>query len=142
MTDPLLNIPSQNSESYIWKEFHKSLTAVFGKQKGNEIFMAYWNDRGNKKAIDADLLEYLNDKGITIDAPLAARWSLAAQDTFENIKSRMSSLFKFSLGGTVAVTLIAIVIIIMVLRAILKDPEKWGKAIGSGAGAFVKPPGM
>jgi hypothetical protein len=133
--DPRKLIPSQNSEAAIWKEFHIALNDVFGQEKGNEIFMSYWNNRGNKSAINADLLAYLEKEGITIDAPLSARLSLSAKETFNMVKSKLSSLLKFSLGSSLAVGMIAIIIIVIVLKAVLRDPEKFAGA----AKTFVKP---
>ncbi|MDD5013545.1 MAG: hypothetical protein PHW73_00400 [Atribacterota bacterium] len=133
--DPRKLTPSQNSEAAIWKEFHKALVDVFGQEKGNEIFMSYWNNRGNKSAINADLLSYLEKEGITIDAPLSARLSLSAKETFNAIKSKISTIFKFSLGSSLAVGMIAIIVIIMVLKAVLKDPEKFAGA----AKTYTKP---
>jgi hypothetical protein len=120
-SDPTLLIPSNNSTGEQWKQFYISLDATFPKQQANEIFLAFWNNRGNKSSVTTDLLTFMKSKGVVIDAPLKAR----AGEMVGNIKDSVSDLFKFSFGSSILVTGIALILAIKLINNFIKDPNKY-----------------
>ncbi len=66
MANPTYNIPTQKTDTRSWQEWHKDLLSTgMGKDKANQVWLAYWADRGMNKD-DNDLRIYMRKYDIDL----------------------------------------------------------------------------
>lgn len=69
MANPVKNIPTKNSSSQAWIQWHKSLKSRYGKKEANAIFIKAWDLRGGagSPASSIELRNYMEDNGVKLD---------------------------------------------------------------------------
>jgi hypothetical protein len=117
--DPSLNIPTASSKAEEWIAWHKDLKKVFGKKKANSIWIFAWAKRGgiNSPANNNMLSAYIEPQGIDVTRTGFGEIS-------ESISEIVGGIFTFGkillIGGLAT----AGIILILILRALIKNPEK------------------
>lgn len=114
------SIPTVNSKSEAWIQWHKDLKSNFGKKTANSLWVKSWGVRGNPSANTSDLREYLEKQGIKIDK--SAYDSLV--DTGSGITDFFGDIFHFGKVGGMVLGGILIVGTGMVIYNLAKDPAK------------------
>jgi hypothetical protein len=61
------SIPTYNSTTDVWIQWHKELKSNFGKQTANNLWLKAWKIRGNSKLNTSELRSYLSGQGIKLD---------------------------------------------------------------------------
>jgi hypothetical protein len=117
--DPSLNIPTASSKAEEWIAWHKDLKKVFGKKKANSIWIFAWAKRGgiNSPANTNMLSAYIEPQGIDVTRT-------SGEQIAESITEIVGGIFTFGkilfIGGLAT----AGIILILILRALLKNPQK------------------
>jgi len=60
-------IPTYNSTTDAWIQWHKELKSNFGKKMANNLWLKAWKIRGSSKLNTSDLRSYLDKQGIKLD---------------------------------------------------------------------------
>jgi len=117
--DPSKNIPTASSNAEEWIQWHKDLKKMFGKKKANSIWILAWSKRGGQDSpANTNMLsKYIEPEGIDV-----TRTSL--EQIGESFTEVVSGIFTFGkiliIGGLAT----AGIILILILRALLKNPNK------------------
>lgn len=119
-TDITKSIPTVNSKSEAWIQWHKDLKSNFGKKTANSLFVKAWSIRGNPTANTSDLREYLEKQGIKIDK--SAYDSLV--DTGSGVTDFFGDIFHFSKVGGMVMGAIVIGGVGMIIYNLAKNPAK------------------
>jgi hypothetical protein len=61
------SIPTYNSTTDAWIQWHKELKSNFGKKTANNLWLKAWKIRGNSKLNTSELRSYLSGQGIKLD---------------------------------------------------------------------------
>jgi len=117
------------SEASTWISWHKQLVSVFGRKTANQLFLLYWEKRGNinSKANTNALREYAEKNGFKIQGDAIA----GVVDAFYDIGDAFSDVFKMGKIATIVIMVILLGGIGMLVFAIAKNPIKAGAAIAT-----------
>jgi hypothetical protein len=118
MIDPSKNIPTVNSKSEVWIQWHKDLKKVFNKKIANSVFLFAWDKRGgiNSPANNSMLNKYVESQGFDLTRD---RISQATEDILDFVGGVGSMFFwitiiSLGVGG---------IIVILIIKKILENPE-------------------
>jgi len=120
--NPTLIIPSRNSSSQAWVQWHKSMKSRYGKKQANILFVKGWDNRAGAgtAASTNELREYMEKQGVNLDTMLY-------EDVTDNISSGLDAVGDFfTMGKYFAIGLGVIVLggaVILVFN-IVKNPMK------------------
>jgi len=127
-----LNIPTNDSSSQDWINWHKSLLkAGFNRTQANDTFAKAWDKYGSYDANSSELRDYLGSKGFTLESD----WT---DDTWDFAKDPFGLVTDFNFAsGMIKYTSIALVIILilfvaMILFNIARNPEGVAQGIAKG----------
>ena len=124
------SIPQFNYKSEQWISFHEDLKRNLGKKNANSIWVKAWGLRGNDKANDTSLRDYLAKNNITI--------STSTWDDVADLGSDALDFFgdAFTVAKWVGIGFAVILVggVGMVVYNAAKDPAR---SAGVAARAFV-----
>ncbi len=140
--NPLVSIPSINSNSAQWIEWHKSLKSMVGIRTANQTWLYAWNKRKSDGANDGTLRNYMDKQGVKIDP----------DGLLEEISDTVGGVFGFfgnviKIGSVVVGAMILIPVVIggIVIFSALRNPKKTieiasmatpqGRALGAASAA-------
>jgi hypothetical protein len=117
--DPSLTIPTASSNAEAWIQWHKDLKKIFGKKKANSIWIFAWSKRGGKESpANTNMLsEYIEPQGIDV-----SRTTL--DQIGESVTEIVGGIFTFGKILVIGGLATAGIILILILRALLKNPNK------------------
>ncbi len=87
--DPKDGIPTLQSTSEYWQQWHQSLKSAYGRAQANSLFLKAWSIRGNKND-DSNLRSYLKKNGITLTTGVVGKAEDYASDVFDSIGDALS----------------------------------------------------
>lgn len=69
MADPTKIIPTKQSSSQAWIQWHKAMKNRYGKKQANTLFVKAWDMRGGagSSASTNELREYMKDNDVVLD---------------------------------------------------------------------------
>lgn len=70
MINPTQIIPTRNSSSQSWIQWHKAMKSRYGKKQANFLFVKGWDNRAGAgtNASTNELREYMKQNGVTLDS--------------------------------------------------------------------------
>lgn len=91
MSTPCKNIPTTQSRSEVWINWHKSLRKWFDRQESNEHWLRFWQQRAGagSTADTSDLREYMREQGVEITTD----WSGEISDAVDGAMGWFSDSF-------------------------------------------------
>lgn len=107
--DPSLYIPTSDSTSEQWIEFHKALRKWFSKTESNNQWLRFWNQRGGagSDADDHTLRSYMDDQGVDLTTDTAGEIS----DTIWGISDWIGDTAKWLRAIVIGIVLIVIALL-------------------------------
>jgi hypothetical protein len=102
--DVVNSIPTYNSTTMAWIEWHKGLKDNFGKKQANSLWLKAWKIRGSAKLSTSDLRNYLEKQGLKMDT---SAWDKVI-DFGDDIGDSIGAAF--SAGRIVSISLGVIII--------------------------------
>ncbi len=129
MTTPLQLIPTQQSSSQAWIEWHKAMKSRYGLKEANILFVKAWDKRAGagSSASTNELRTYMLDNKITLDTSTLESLTDAGYSTLDSIGG-IFTMGKYA--AAIAVGVIVLGGVAMLVFNIAKQPVK---AIGSAA---------
>lgn len=108
-TNPLSTLPSKNSTSAAWIEWHKALKRNFGERTANSTWVKCWEKRKSNSANDGSLRDYMKKQGVVIKT----------DNLLESVGDEVGSVFGF-VGDVFKISIIGagVVIGIVVLAGV------------------------
>jgi len=129
--NPLSTLPSKNSTSAAWIEWHKSLKRNFGERTANATWVKCWEKRKSNSANDGSLRKYMKDEGVVINA----------DNILEDLGDSVGSVFGF-IGDVFKIGVVGAGIFVGVITlagvAIVYQALKPSKNGGGGTGTAEK----
>ena len=113
------DIPSRYSTSEQWKLWHEALKKEFGRDRANNLWLEAWSKRGDNDANDEELRTYLAKQGVSLEKD----WADAAVDFGAGVVGSVGDIFATIRRNMMIMAIIALVIVVGVLLAVMKNPE-------------------
>ena len=114
------SIPTYNSTTDAWIQWHKELKSNFGKQTANNLWLKAWKIRGSSKLNTGELRTYLSGQGIKLDT---SAWDKVV-DLGGGIGDFIGNYFQAGQILTISLGVIIVGGVGMILYNIAKNPNK------------------
>ena len=119
--NPLISIPSINSTSAQWIEWHKSLKAMVGVRTANQTWLYAWNKRKTDNANDGTLRNYMDKQGVKIDPDGLLE---EVSDTIGGVFGFFGNVIKIGSYAVGAMVLFPFIIGGVIIISALRNPKK------------------
>ena len=86
----LYRVPTKQSTSNEWVNWHKTMKASFGKKNANILFVNAFAKRGSTSVVDENMQNYFEGQGIILDQ----NWLESAKGVFTDTYDFFSDVFK------------------------------------------------
>ena len=124
----VFKIPTDDSTSSIWIEWHKGLVARYGRAEANITFESAWNKSGTDSANDESLRKYLKSQKYELEANFGDDfWDFVATPYRTS-----RTIFWLTIG-------LIVLIVIGMLYAVIKNPQGASKLALAGATGSTAP---
>ena len=117
--DVVDDMPTRSSTSEQWKLWHQAIKKEFGRDRANNLWLDAWEMRGNTEANDEELRLYLKKQGISLEKD----FSDAVVDFGAGIVEGIGDFYESIRRNMMIVAILALVIVVGVLLALIKNPE-------------------
>ncbi len=113
------DLPSRYSTAEQWKLWHEALKKEFGRDRANNLWLEAWQQRGDNAANNEELRTYLAKQGVNLDKD----WQDAAVNFGAGVVGGIGDVFASIRRNMMIMAIIALVIVVGVLFALMKNPE-------------------
>ena len=144
MSNPCKHIPTTQSRSESWINWHKSLRKWFDRQEANEHWIRFWQQRGGagSTADTHDLREYMSEQGVELTTDLEGEITDAVSDTlgwFADSFTMLRNIIYFAIVSIIAIVAYFLITRIKGGSSVSEIRLDVGNAIG---GSKVAPIGL
>lgn len=130
MANPTYNIPTEQTDVRSWQQWHKDLLSTgMGVDKANQVWLAYWADRGKNKD-DYDLRTYMGKYGINLTSNILER----ASNFGHGVANVFGGIFTGAKWTVIIIGGLTVVAIGSLLFSIIRKPTE---SLSAAGGAFA-----
>ncbi|NJL73906.1 MAG: hypothetical protein HC892_01535 [Saprospiraceae bacterium] len=111
MGNPTINIPSEQTDLKNWRVWYDDLRGSLPLQDANEVFVAYWEDRGKNKD-DNNFRTYMKGYGVNLSSNILEKTSDLGHGITRGIGNFIgtSKTVFMIVGGVLLVSVLGIIV--------------------------------